>query len=152
MKFVVFILFLFCSMTLCSLVSWYSSFGETCFFYLYRKGRHEIHPTLYYQGTNLLNIKFSKQVMRVCVCMCVCVCMYVCIYIYIYIYIHIHTFTNNNPLVEVHFCDYSITVVGRYTSVRIVTRYGLNGPGFESRRGEIFRTCPDRPLGTSSLL
>jgi len=25
------------------------------------------------------------------------------------------------------------------------TAYGLDGPGIESRWGEIFRTCPDRP-------
>jgi hypothetical protein len=32
-------------------------------------------------------------------------------------------------------------------------RYGLDGPGIESRLGgEIFRTCPDRPWGPPSLL
>ena len=39
--------------------------------------------------------------------------------------------------------------------VGIATGYGLDGPGIESRwRGgsEIFRTCPDRPWGTPSLL
>ena len=30
--------------------------------------------------------------------------------------------------------------------------YGLDGPGIESRWGEIFRTCPDRPWGPPSLL
>ena len=34
----------------------------------------------------------------------------------------------------------------------MVTGYGLDGPGFESRWGEIFRTCPDRPWGSPSLL
>jgi len=35
---------------------------------------------------------------------------------------------------------------GTGSSVRIVTAYGLDGPGIESRwGGEIFRTCPDRP-------
>jgi len=29
--------------------------------------------------------------------------------------------------------------------VDIATAYGLDGPGIESRWGEIFRTCPDRP-------
>jgi hypothetical protein len=29
---------------------------------------------------------------------------------------------------------------------------GLDGPGIESGRGEIFRTCPDRPWGPPSLL
>ena len=32
------------------------------------------------------------------------------------------------------------------------TDHGLDGPGIESRWGEIFRTCPDRPWGPSSLL
>ena len=34
----------------------------------------------------------------------------------------------------------------------IATGYGLDGQGFESRWGEIFRTCPDRPWGPPSLL
>ena len=38
------------------------------------------------------------------------------------------------------------------SSVGIETRYGLDGPGIESRWGEIFRTRPERPLGTPSLL
>jgi len=36
--------------------------------------------------------------------------------------------------------------------VDIATAYGLDGPGIESWRGEIFRTCPDRPCGPPSLL
>jgi hypothetical protein len=35
--------------------------------------------------------------------------------------------------------------------VGIATDYGLEGPGIESRWGEIFR-CPDRPWGPPSLL
>ena len=42
--------------------------------------------------------------------------------------------------------------VGRESSVGIATRYGLDGPGIESRWGEIFRTCPDRPWSPISLL
>jgi hypothetical protein len=42
--------------------------------------------------------------------------------------------------------------VGRDSSVGIVTHYGLGGPGFESRWGEIFRTPPDRPWGPRSHL
>ena len=42
--------------------------------------------------------------------------------------------------------------MGRDSSVGIATGYGLDGPGIESRRGEIFRTCPDRPLGPPSLV
>jgi hypothetical protein len=34
----------------------------------------------------------------------------------------------------------------------IATRYGLEGPGIESRWGEIFRTYPDRLRGPPSLL
>ena len=36
--------------------------------------------------------------------------------------------------------------------VGIPTSYGLDGPGIESRWGENFRTCPDRPWGPPSLL
>jgi len=36
--------------------------------------------------------------------------------------------------------------------VGIATSYGLYGPGIESRWGEIFRTCPDRPWGPPSIL
>jgi hypothetical protein len=42
--------------------------------------------------------------------------------------------------------------VGRYSSVGIATFYQLDGLGFESRWGEIFRTCPERPRGPPSLL
>ena len=40
---------------------------------------------------------------------------------------------------------------GSGSSVGIATDYGLDGPGIESRWGEIFRR-PDRPWGPSSLL
>jgi hypothetical protein len=41
----------------------------------------------------------------------------------------------------------------RGSVVGIATRYGLDGPGIESRwKGEIVRTCPDRPWGPPSLL
>jgi hypothetical protein len=36
--------------------------------------------------------------------------------------------------------------------VGIATAYGLDGPGIESRWGEIFHTCPDRPWDPPSLL
>jgi len=44
--------------------------------------------------------------------------------------------------------------VGRDSSVGIATRYGLDGPEIDSRRGggEIFRTCPDWPWNPHSLL
>jgi len=37
-------------------------------------------------------------------------------------------------------------------SVGIATAYGLDGPGIESRWGEIFRIWPDWPWGPPSLL
>jgi len=43
-------------------------------------------------------------------------------------------------------------VCGLGSSVDIATGYGLDGPGFESRWGEVFRTCPDRPWGPRNLL
>ena len=46
-----------------------------------------------------------------------------------------------------------LRVFGPGSSVGIVTDYGLDGSGIESRWwGEIFRTCPDRPWGPTSLL
>ena len=41
---------------------------------------------------------------------------------------------------------------GPVSSVGIATDYGLEGPGIESRWGEIFRTCPDRSWGPPNLL
>jgi hypothetical protein len=41
---------------------------------------------------------------------------------------------------------------GPGSAVGIATGYGLDGPGIESRWGEIFRNCPDRPWGPPSLL
>ena len=41
---------------------------------------------------------------------------------------------------------------GPSSVVGIATAYGLDGPGIESRWGEIFRTSPDRPWGPASLL
>jgi len=38
----------------------------------------------------------------------------------------------------------SETGVGRNIVVDIATCYGLDGPGIESRWGEIFRTSPER--------
>jgi hypothetical protein len=44
------------------------------------------------------------------------------------------------------------SICGSGSIVGIATGYGLDGPGIESRWGEIFRTCPDRPWGPHSLL
>jgi len=41
---------------------------------------------------------------------------------------------------------------GPGSSVCTANTYGLDGPGMESRGGEIFRTCPDRSWGSPSLL
>jgi hypothetical protein len=38
------------------------------------------------------------------------------------------------------------------SSVGIVSGYGMDGPGIESRWGAFFRSCPDRPWGPPSLL
>jgi hypothetical protein len=43
-------------------------------------------------------------------------------------------------------------VWSRDSSVGIPIRYGLEGPGIESRWGEIFRTYPDRVWGQTSRL
>jgi hypothetical protein len=45
-----------------------------------------------------------------------------------------------------------VPACGPGISVGIATSCGLDGPGIESRWGEIFRTCPDRPWGPPSLL
>ena len=44
--------------------------------------------------------------------------------------------------------------MGRYTSVGIATRYGLDDPGVETRwgGGDFFRTRSNRPWGPPSLL
>ena len=47
---------------------------------------------------------------------------------------------------------YNCKISGPGSEVGIATAYGLGGPGIESRWGEIFRTCPDRPWGPPSLL
>ena len=36
-------------------------------------------------------------------------------------------------------------LLGPGSSVGIATAYGRDGPGIDSRWGEIFRTCPDLP-------
>ena len=40
---------------------------------------------------------------------------------------------------------YIVSVQHWGSVVGIATAYGLDGPGIESRYGEIFRTSPDRP-------
>ena len=43
-------------------------------------------------------------------------------------------------------------ICGQDILVGIATRYGLDGPGSNPGRGEIFRACPDQPWGPPSLL
>jgi hypothetical protein len=50
------------------------------------------------------------------------------------------------------FLVYLITICEPGSSVGIANDYGLDGPGIESRWGEIFRTRPDRPWGQPNLL
>ena len=45
-----------------------------------------------------------------------------------------------------------LLIAGRDSSVGIATRYWLDGPGIDSRWGDIFRTRPDRPWGPPRLL
>ena len=55
-----------------------------------------------------------------------------------------------NPIIyNMHFLLFTC---GPDSSVGIAANYGLDGPGIESRCGDIFRTCPDRPWGPPSLL
>jgi hypothetical protein len=53
---------------------------------------------------------------------------------------------------EYIFLGISNNDVGRDSVVGIGTRYELDGPGIESRRGRVFRTRPDRHCGLPSLL
>jgi hypothetical protein len=45
-----------------------------------------------------------------------------------------------------------VSYAGRDNSVGIAIRYGLGGPGFKYRDGDIFRTRPVRPWRTPSLV
>jgi hypothetical protein len=47
---------------------------------------------------------------------------------------------------------HKLILLGRDSSVGTVTRYRLDSLGIESRRGEIFHICPDRPWGPSIVL
>jgi hypothetical protein len=53
--------------------------------------------------------------------------------------------------------NWSPSIISRHmwgwdSPVDVSTRYGLDGPGIESRWGEIFRTRPDRSWGAPVLL
>jgi hypothetical protein len=52
-----------------------------------------------------------------------------------------------------HYLYYTLCLCcGPGSSVGVTTDYGLDGPGIESRWGEIILMCPDRPWGPPSLL
>ena len=68
-----------------------------------------------------------------------------------------HSFDNwsNTPFHRKHGVCYNSSLLGRSrpsSSVGIATGYALEGPGIESRWGEIFRTCPVRSWGPPRLL
>ena len=70
------------------------------------------------------------------------ICMYVCIYVCMYVYMYVCL----NFTKPIHFGS-------RDSSVGIATRYGLQGPGIQSRWGDdIFHTRPERPWGPPNLL
>jgi hypothetical protein len=51
-----------------------------------------------------------------------------------------------------HFIIFTCNKSGPGSVVGIATAYELDGPGIDSRWGEIFRTCPDRPWDPPNLL
>jgi hypothetical protein len=58
-----------------------------------------------------------------------------------------------NLLQQEHHFNHVQASVGRYSSVGIATRFGLEGPEIESRwEGDIFSTRLNRPWGLPSLL
>jgi hypothetical protein len=59
---------------------------------------------------------------------------------------------NTKYLIQINSVKWYHTDRGPSSVVGIATSYGLDGQGNESRGGEIFRNCPDRPWGPPSLL
>ena len=70
-------------------------------------------------------------------CVCVCICMYVCMYLCMYVC--------NVMYVCMHVCMYvmHVCMCGPVSSVGIATDYGLDDPGSNPKRDEIFR--PSKP-------
>jgi len=58
----------------------------------------------------------------------------------------------NRPVVKSSKLWVAYLKKGLGSVVGIATGYGLDGPGIESRGGDIFRTCRDQPCGPLSLL
>ena len=67
-----------------------------------------------------------------------------CYYMTVFLTLLVFVTKNTNILL--------IQAGGPGSSFSIVTGYGLDGPGIESRWGEIFCTCPDRPWGPPSTM
>ena len=69
-----------------------------------------------------------------------------------------HIFIKSNEIFLGNFREYVKIFIllhlllGRNSIFGIATRYGLDGPGIESRWGRDFRTRTDRPWGPPSLL
>ena len=59
---------------------------------------------------------------------------------------------SNNTTIITHRFNIRDCSTGRDSSVGIATCYELDGPGIETRWGEIFSTRPDRTWGLPSLL
>ena len=56
------------------------------------------------------------------------------------------------PFIIIIIIHMAISISIRDSSVGTATQYGLDGPGIESRWGEIFHTRPDRSWGPPSVL
>ena len=63
-----------------------------------------------------------------------------------------YMYTDSFVMLCVEFYVAHMQTSGLGSSVGIANGYGQDGPGIESRLGEIFRTCPDRLWGPPSLL
>jgi hypothetical protein len=106
-----------------------------------------------------------------CVCVCVCVwCVYVCVCVYVHTYAFLsftgkfgfHRQRSDPPPPQKIITQAALNVLycnimgGRDSSVGIATRYGLDGPGNESRWEARFSGPGDHPasctVGTGSLL
>ena len=70
--------------------------------------------------------------------------------IFIICYRQLETFERLKVFYSLHYTY--VYIVCRDSSFGIATRNGLDGSGFKSRWGEIFRTRPDCPWGPPSLL
>ena len=84
-----------------------------------RPRQHCLVPKLSYMVPFRIESIYIYIYMCVCVCVCVCVCLCVCVYVCVCV------------------CVWE-RGRGRDSSVGIATRYGLDGPGIDSRWGRDF--------------